>query len=217
MGRESRQARRARERREQELKRAKAEKNRRNWMIAGAVAVVVAVLLVFGGLTLAHGSGNSNSAAGAIPTLKESPGKTIDGQIGCNPGMEYGTVYHIHMHLTMYDAGKQVTLPAQVGFNYNHSCLYWLHTHDTSGVIHLEAPRHMKPTLGTFFDVWGKPLSRTQMASQSVKPGQRMKVYVDMKPYTGNPRDITLTSHKTITIEIGPPFVKPQPYNFGSL
>lgn len=44
-----------------------------------------------------------------------------------------------------------------------------------------------------------------------------MKVYVDQKPYTGNPRDIVLVKHKTITIEIGPPFVAPKPYNFGNL
>ncbi len=217
MGRESRQARRARERREQELRRVKPAGTGRNWMIPAAIAVVVVALLVFGGYVLANGAKSSTAGNGPIPTPKESPGKVIDGLIGCNPGMEYGTVYHVHMHLAMYDAGKPVTLPAQVGFNYNHSCLYWLHTHDTSGIIHLEAPRTMTPTLGNFFDVWGQPLSKTQMASYSVKSGQTMKVYVDMKPYSGNPRDIKLAKHATITIEIGPPFVKPRPYNFGTL
>ncbi len=217
MGRETRQARRARARREQELRRSNTANNRKNWALAGGIGVVVVALLLFAGHTLASGVVNSRATSGLVPTPKEAPGKVIDGVVGCNPGMEYGTVYHVHMHLAMYDAGKPVTLPALIGFNDNHDCLYWLHTHDTTGIIHLEAPHHLVPTLGNFFDVWGQPLSATRMATYSVKPGQRMEVFLNMKPYHGNPRDIKLLAHATITIEIGPPFVKPQPYNFGSL
>lgn len=217
MGRDTRQARRARERREQELHRNNSVKPRRNWIIAAGVGVVILALLVFGGMTLANGTHNGGTTAALVPTPKEAPGKVIDGLIGCNAGMESGTVYHVHMHLTMYDAGKPVTLPALIGFNNNHDCLYWLHTHDTTGIIHLEAPHHLTPTLGNFFDVWGQPLSVTEVAASSVKPGQRLEVFVNMKLYRGNPRDIKLASHTTITIEIGPPFVKPQPFNFGKL
>lgn len=215
MGRETRQARRARERREQELRRSKTAKNRRNWAVAGGIGVIVVALLLFAGHTLASGAGKSSTAS-LVPTPKEAPGKVIDGVVGCDSsGMVPG--YHVHMHLAMYDAGKPVTLPALIGFNTNHDCLYWLHTHDPTGIIHLEAPHHLVPTLGNFFDVWGQPLSRTQMATKSVKSGQRMEVFVNMKPYHGNPRDIKLTPHATITLEIGPPFVKPQPFNFGTL
>jgi hypothetical protein len=216
MGRETRQARRARERREQELRRSHTAKNSRTWAIAGGIGVIVVALLLFAGHTLASGVGKSTAASGLVPTPKEAPGKVIDGVVGCgSTGMAPG--YHVHMHLAMYDAGKPVTLPALVGFNYNHDCLYWLHTHDTTGIIHLESPNHLVPTLGNFFDVWGQPLSATQMATESVKSGQRMETFVNMKPYNGNPRDIKLTPHATITIEIGPPFVKPQPFNFGTL
>jgi hypothetical protein len=50
-----------------------------------------------------------------------------------------------------------------------------------------------------------------------VKPGERIKVYVNQKPYAGLPRNITLLKHTTITMEIGPPFQAPQPYDFGNL
>jgi hypothetical protein len=41
--------------------------------------------------------------------------------------------------------------------------MYWIHTHDSTGWIHVEAPRKIRATLGQFFDVWGQPLSREKV------------------------------------------------------
>ncbi len=218
MGRESRQTRRARERREQELRRKHPAQQSRNWTIIGGIVVVVAAVLLFGGFALANSmGGNKTNVAGQIPTPVEAPGKVIDGVVGCDPGMATAPAYHVHMHLSIFDQGKPVTVPAQIGFNIDHDCLYWLHTHDTSGIIHLESPHALRPTLGNFFDVWGQPLSRSRVASAAVKSGQTMRVFVDQKPDSGNPRNIALTRHATITIEVGPPFVAPKPFPFGQL
>jgi hypothetical protein len=125
--------------------------------------------------------------------------------------------YHVHAHLTILDHGKPVPVPAGLGIDAAHTCLYWLHTHDATGVIHVEAPHPTQLTLGQFFDIWGKPLSAKQVGDVKVGSGRQMRVYVDLQPYAGDPRRIQLRAHTTITIEIGAPFSPPQRYSFNGL
>jgi hypothetical protein len=123
--------------------------------------------------------------------------------------------YHVHAHLAITYKGKNIPIPSNIGFDLNHDCLTWTHTHNPSlGVIHIESPYKIVPTLANFFGVWGQPLSSTQVASYKVQPGEQMKVFVDEKPYHGNVRDIKLVAHKDIQIEIGPPFVPPKKFNY---
>ena len=67
--------------------------------------------------------------------------------------------------------GKQIQVPQYIGFAPNPAgpCLYWIHTHDASGVIHIEAPDLSPPqggpyTLGMLFDIWGQPLQPDDIA-----------------------------------------------------
>lgn len=212
MGRESRQARRARERRGQgKGRQGQSPANQRNWaMLAGGAVIIAAILVVIGLVATGAGKG----LAGPAPTPTETPGKTIDG-LGCDAGMSVN--YHQHAHLTIFDKGTQITVPAQVGFNYNHDCLYWVHTHDTSGVIHIESPHPVGPKLKAFFDLWGKPITSQQIGPAKVQPGETVRTYVNQKLYSGNPANIPLRRHTTITIEIGPPFPQPKPFAYGNL
>jgi hypothetical protein len=93
-------------------------------------------------------------------------------------------------------------------------CLYWIHTHDNSGVIHVEVPAGQPIrsfTLGDFLAIWGKaPTTTARVAGISVGPGERAVVIVDGRPYTGDPDTIALAAHELITLEISPPDV-PQP------
>jgi hypothetical protein len=130
--------------------------------------------------------------------------RTIDG-IPCVAGEEL--TYHVHAHLTILDGGQRYEPPGNTGISLLHLCLYWLHTHDSSGMIHIEAPHRIKPTLGQFFDIWGEPLSRRQVWHFSVKPGQSMRVYVGTQLYRGDPRAIRLHAHTIVTLEIGPAFI----------
>ena len=147
--------------------------------------------------------------------------------------------YHIHAHLTLYENGRAVPLPAQIGIPYSqaisgqHYCLYWLHTHDASGVIHIESPTARLYTLGQFFDIWhytslwdaqgglagpaGLVFDSSFVdALRSAKPGD-IHVFVDGKPVPTGYQDITLTKHKLITIEIGTPLKPPTThYNFSA-
>lgn len=120
-----------------------------------------------------------------------------------------GQRIHIHQHLLILDHGTTVTIPYDVGRPASNQCLYWLHTHTPDGVIHIESPANRTFTLGDFFAIWGQPLSTTRAASAFAKEGSKLKVWVDGKPYTGDPVKIQLVAHTDIVIEAGPPFPAP--------
>jgi len=82
---------------------------------------------------------------------------TIDG-IGCNSMEQFAM--HIHAHIDIIINGAYFLVPSQIGIPSN--CFYWLHTHDESGKIHIEAPMLRDFTLGQFFDIWNKKLSNDQ-------------------------------------------------------
>jgi hypothetical protein len=122
-----------------------------------------------------------------------------------------GTVLHIHQHLAIFDHGKPVGIPEDVGRPLAGACFYWLHTHTPDGIIHIEAPAFRTFTLGEFFDVWGQPLSVTAAGPIRFKKGA-LHTFLDGRPYTGDPRKIELTQHADIVLEAGPPYVKPTPF-----
>ena len=68
--------------------------------------------------------------------------------IGCDQGMPAGG-YHVHAHLAVYVKGKPFTIGSDSGHYYAKDCLYWLHAHDSIGIIHIEADRAEK---ARFFD-----------------------------------------------------------------
>lgn len=71
-------------------------------------------------------------------------------------------VYHWHTQLFVYSGGAPVTIPANVGLIAG--CAEPLHTHDTTGTIHVETDINRFYAIGDFYLVWGKPFgSPTQM------------------------------------------------------
>ena len=150
------------------------------------------------------------SAFASAPAAAEPPtGQTVDG-VKCEQ-ME-GSVFHIHQHLALYDRGKPVDVPGDIGRPLMAGCFYWLHTHSTDGIIHVESPEFKSFTLGEFFDVWGAPLSRTKAGPLRAAQGGTLHVFLDGMPYAGDPRAIQLSQHADIVIEAGPPFHKPAPF-----
>jgi hypothetical protein len=132
----------------------------------------------------------------------------IDG-IRCDT-ME-GAVFHIHQHLAIFDHGKLITIPSDLGRPLMSPCLYWLHTHSGDGIIHVESPVFRTFTLGQLFDVWGQPLSATSVAAIRVPKGD-VHVFVNGTLYKGDPRKVELAQHSDIVIEAGKPFHKPEAF-----
>jgi hypothetical protein len=134
----------------------------------------------------------------------------INGQpvanIRCDSGEQLAVHYHAHIDLIY--RGQPVTIPASTGIT--GSCDYWMHTHSTSGIVHIEAPKESASrqfTTGDFFAIWNQPLSKSQVATFPIGKGDSVKVWVDGKPYTGDPAKIVLRSHTQVVIEVGPQFV----------
>ena len=100
----------------------------------------------------------------AIVMLAQSffGGAPIDG-IHCD--VQEGAVEHIHAHLQLFDRGRALVVPEDIGIPNGGACLYWLHTHAEDGIIHIESPVRRTFTLGEFFDVWGVALSRSDRKS----------------------------------------------------
>ncbi|HXP92133.1 MAG TPA: hypothetical protein VN905_01565 [Candidatus Binatia bacterium] len=155
----------------------------------------------FGPAALALAAALSTCPGGADAAMPS--GQTVNG-IRCDPAEQ--VAFHIHQHLAIWNRGKPVTVPPDVGRPLLANCFYWLHTHTPDGIIHVESPTFRSYTLGDFFSVWGQPLSRKEVASAKVTPGSAMRVWVNGRPYSGNPSAIELAQHTDITIEVGPPW-----------
>ena len=137
---------------------------------------------------------------------------TIDG-IGCN--LMEQSVFHIHAHMDIIINGAYFLVPSQIGIPGN--CFYWLHTHDESGIIHIEAPVHRDFTLGQFFDIWNKKLNNDQIFNYVANANNPLNVYVNgtKVPNGTNYRDIKLNAHDEIAIVYGtPPSTIPSSYKF---
>jgi hypothetical protein len=141
-------------------------------------------------------------------------GQPID-SITCG-GMEYNTL-HVHTHLAIFYHGMQVQIPRLIGMAAvpPQGCLYWIHTHSPDGIIHVESPV-LAPEgsagfdLGMFFDIWGQPLARDNIAGLKGP----VAAYVNGTRYDGDLRQIPLKSHQQIVLEIGTPTVPAPNYAF---
>ncbi len=182
-----------------------------NWRTVRDAVLVAAILVIAASFVLRNGR-HVRPPPALTGTPLASSMKPIDG-VRCDS--QEGAAYHIHAHLQIIGSGKPVTVPESIGIP-SDTCFYWLHTHDDSGVIHVEAPKTFRPTLGDFFDIWSQPLSPRRVANVVVTRGRTMRVYVNRKPYTHNLRSITLHDHMNITIEVGPPFQPPSKYDFAA-
>jgi hypothetical protein len=141
----------------------------------------------------------------------------VDG-ITCGPVEQLA--YHIHAHLAVFDHGQPYVLPAGVGIPGSTAqdqgqgpiaaggqCIYWLHTHTTDGVIHIESPTKAIYTLGNFFDEWHQPLTGSRIGGLH----GAVSAFVNGKAWKKSPRDIPLLPHEDIQLQIGdpaPPIVK---------
>ena len=150
-------------------------------------------------------------------TSKGGVGQVVDGIEGSGHEM---LKTHIHAHLSVFYKGEQMAVPYGIGiikpFRVVHDFVeggkgyYWLHTHDATGILHIESPDKRTYTLGNFFDIWGMPLGKHNVAG--LKGNTR--AYVNGRIYSGEIRDIVLNAHDQITLEVGKPFFRPSIYVF---
>jgi hypothetical protein len=115
-------------------------------------------------------------------------------------------------HLEIFDAGLVVAIPPGIGIAGPHQrrgayvragrCSYPLRTTEPTGVIEIAAGARV--TLGTFFALWGQPLSRRRVAGFAAAGGQQVVAFVNGRSWHGDPRTIPLSHHAVIVLEVGP-------------
>ena len=122
-----------------------------------------------------------------------------------------GTVLHIHQHLDIYVNGQHVDVPAAVGIPLSQSFISPLHTHDTSGVIHVESPTEQDFYLGQFFDVWGLKFDGSDLGGHHADASNQLAVYVNGSKVSTDPRKVVLAAHQEIVVSYGPASSLPSP------
>jgi hypothetical protein len=136
-------------------------------------------------------------------------------------------VRHDHVHLDVLVDGRKVTVPAGVGLaepTNNGPCKpaspavsecssgdYFtafvanspLHTHSASGIIHIEADRPGRYTLGQFFDQWGVRFSETCLGGYCAGRGKELAVFVDGHRMDDPLRSVVLGNRQEIAVVFG--------------
>jgi hypothetical protein len=209
----------ARRRREAAARARQADRRRRRLGIAAALAL--ALVAGIGGLAvLAARDRQPATGAGPLAGLQAGPApwgaNTADlaerlRAIGAPPlsPME-GTAVHIHQHLDLYVDGRKVTVPAGIGIDPAVGYAP-LHTHDASGVIHVESPTERSYTLGEFFAVWGVRFTPSCLGGYCAAGGRQLRVYVDGRAYQGDPTNLTLAPHQELVVAFGTAAQLPSP------
>jgi hypothetical protein len=223
-GRQTRDAAKYERRQAERQMRYLAERRKRRNRIIVVLSIILAIAIIGGGTFYVVHQVNSGAAQ-----AKASQG-TFQEPIFNSTYPPVESVYcdqleqsveHIHAYVSITINGKASPLPADVGIaqdsSGNATCFYWLHTHDTSGVIHIESPSTEVFTFGQFRDVWDQ-----QFVSLGFPPELLLtsgwKIWVNGKVYTGSLAGIPLEAHSIITLAYNSPNVKPvTTYNWGSL
>lgn len=119
-----------------------------------------------------------------------------------------GTAEHYHAHLDVFVNGKAVPVPAGIGFSIGSdgkpNGISALHTHDDTGVVHIEAATAgQRYTLGQVFTEWGvlDGSSPTPGSAHSTTDG--WTVYVNGAKQSGKITDIQLKAHDELVLSYG--------------
>lgn len=184
----------------------------------GLLVLPVAACLVSG---VPQSAQHATSLSTAVLSLHE--GQVVDG-VPCLT--EDLPVHHIHVHLEILFNGVPITVPAGIGvgrpwgvdpsgFIATGSCFAWIHTHDTSGVVHIVTPEEKAFTLGQLFEVWGQTLT----ADSALGSAGPVAVLINGVRLSDDPRTVKLLNLDNIVIELGAPPSSPAPafFDFGLL
>lgn len=131
-----------------------------------------------------------------------------------------GTAAHYHAHLDIIVYCQTIAVPADIGIDNQAQRISAVHTHDPSGVIHIESPTAGTPYyLGEVFTEWNVALSSSQIGALHTDSTHTLTAYIDGHPYTGDPATIPLAEHQEIALVYGPAEPGrpvPSTYNFAA-
>ena len=118
-------------------------------VIATAVAIALIAVLGTGGSSSPSGGSTTPASAELVRNTKAAGVPLLD---------EEGVATHTHTTLEVIVNGTQKQVPAGIGIDTASGKIAALHTHDTSGLVHLESAKENDSyTLEQFLTVWGMP------------------------------------------------------------
>lgn len=111
-------------------------------------------------------------------------------QISRASDQEENLALHIHVQLEIIADGRKVPIPAQIGIHpqlwqdheldaHGSMNMSPLHTHDATGLIHVESRTLRDYTLGEFFRVWGQPFNAQCILNFCGDGGRRLTLLVN--------------------------------------
>ena len=134
-----------------------------------SVAIVLALLVIgFGLVFLFPRESDTTTQTSTDRTSREVA-------LDCTTDM--ATKFHIHPTITIVVNGENQVVPADIGIR--GGCMNALHTHDMSGLVHVEAPERRDFTLGDFFAVWEQPFSRNEILSYATDEERQIRVTIN--------------------------------------
>lgn len=130
-----------------------------------------------------------------------------------------GGAEHYHAHLDVYVDGSHVPVPADIGFSFGTNGqpngISALHTHDTTGIVHVEAPVAGRTyTTSQVLTEWGVLGPSGSMPGSTIS---EWSVYVNGAKQSGDPSGVVLAGHAEIALVHGSaPANIPASYTFPS-
>jgi hypothetical protein len=194
------------------------------WGVAGVIVVAVAIAGTAVALNQKSSPSSTSSPPATLAGMQHTQAPWTNGlpglkerldAIGLPALSQEALAFHIHMLLQVYVDGKPVAVPQGIGINNvgapADQFITVLHTHDPTGVIHVESPTQTNYTLGEFFNVWGVPFSSSQLGAYSNSGDTQIRVFLNGKPYTADPTGLLLKQHEDIVVTYGTEKQLPKP------
>jgi hypothetical protein len=190
---------------------------RRYGTIAGIVIVAGALITLLVVTNASKGSNHTDPAS--LPGISTGPApwpaetanlqSRID-KMGLPPLGAEQLAYHIHQNLQVYVDGRLEPVPTGLGA-LSSTGLAEIHTHDSSGTIHVEAGATRNYDLQDVFDVWGVLFTKDQIGEYKVDADNKIRIYVDGQLFGSDPTKIPLKDQEVIVVTYGTAAEVPSP------
>jgi hypothetical protein len=112
-----------------------------------------------------------------------------------------GATLHFHVHLDIFVGTERVEVAPDLGIDKKSGLLADLHTHDNSGVLHVEShDPNARFVLGQLFAMWNVRFDETHLGGLSPDARHTLRTYVNGRWIKGDPAGIELRAHDQISV-----------------
>jgi hypothetical protein len=201
---------------------ARAQRRRQFVWIAGIAIAVAAGVFLF-----TNRNDTSSPPPGALPgeLTTEAPWPANASKsaarataLGLPPE---GTTMHEHANVQIFVHGQDERIPTDIGINTSKGTIQSIHTHDDTGLVHLESSESREFTLGDFFGVWGVRFTPSCLGAYCNEGNNRLQVFVDGDEVTDDIQDVQLDDQTVIVVMYGTAAELPDPipstFDFSSI